>query len=170
MAMPPKFTVNSDGEVKTYFDLLLDRCHGDLDGIEIEMKGYDDLIEKARKLNLGSPNDAWEISSEANAWSEYIADLKANIYLRLQDLETDKTAEFAEASIKADASVASRGDRAANKDVAVVQARKRRNHMEALYNALQDKQDTLERLHYFCKTTCDWDLQLAEQNKKQGGK
>lgn len=157
MPMPPKKPLNKNGENSDYFNYLLATVADSVETDEfyLDFTGYDELIASLQALQPDNYQAAWELSMECNAWSEYFADCIANIHRIYRDLETDKIAIISSASNDADKKSVSNGDRLANKDELVIQARKRRNRAEALLKALESKQTFLDRSHYFCKTTAE---------------
>lgn len=162
----PKVEVIRNSKRQPFVKYLLEICKKDLPGLNIDLDGYDEILEKLQNLDYKSPEDAWKLSLEANAWLEYLANLKNVIYMVLQDLETNKIATIAEVSIGHEPDKPTKGNRIANKDPSVIEVRKRRNHIETLYNLIVDKMDVLEKAHYFCKTTCEWNFRLLEAKSR----
>ena len=167
MPNPPKFPLKHNNRGITYFDFLvlsvadIFREHAP----ELNFEGYEATIETYRNLKFDDFAQAWELAQELNAWSEYLASIRSNARKMLQDTETDKMSVLATASILADSAKVANGDRLANKDEAVVAIRRKRNAIEAFCEELDAKMNFLERAHYFCKTTCDWQ-QKAMQSQR----
>lgn len=146
MAMPPR---------NSYFEWLLNKNKEILAeyGVSVEIKDFNNTIEKLKKLNQDDARAAWELSQELNAWSDYLSDIRSICKKILADLEAEKMAAIATASYAADDKKVANGDRLANKDENVVQARKKRNNIEALCMLLEAKVSFTERAHYACKKT-----------------
>lgn len=165
MALPPLNPIkDADGKQISYFEKLIKYSVEYLRpyGIVPNFKGYTATILEYANLKEEETDKAWKLAKELNAWSEYfssIANLIQKLYL---DSDTDKLEIQAIASYEADANKVANGDRLSNKDKKVVEARKRRNTLKALYDELDAKVKFLERAYYHCKATCDW------ANKTQG--
>ena len=167
MPNPPKFPLKHNNQEITYFDFLV-LSVADLfreNALELNFEGYETTIENYRNLKFDDFNKAWELAQELNAWSEYIASIRSNARKMLQDAETDKLSVLATASILADSSKVANGDRLANKDESVVAIRRKRNAIEAFCDELDAKISFLERAHYFCKTTCDWQQKAMQSHR-----
>lgn len=158
MAMPP---MKSNGV--SYFDLLLQDAKDILEEnhVRIDISGYNETIYSLYHLEMLQDERAWELSQELNAWSDYFSDINSNCKKILKNLEAEKMAIVAEASINADSTKVSNGDRLANKNSEVVSIRKKRNTMESLCDLLDAKIEYLERAHYMCKKT----FELAQNIK-----
>jgi len=152
MPMPPVF--NNKNKV-SYFEVLLNDAKEILleNNLYIDLTGYKETMEKLLNLKMKDYDSAWELCQELNAWSDYLSDIRSNCKKILNNLEADKMSIIAEASINADSTKVSNGDRLANKDKSVVDIRKKRNIMESLCNLLDAKIEYMERAHYVCKKT-----------------
>ena len=156
MAMPPR---NNN-----YFNLLLNNTKEILEeyGVYIEIGDYEKTIKKLESLSLSESNKAWNLAMELNAWSDYFSDIRSNCKKILADLEADKMAAIATASYSADNKKVANGDRLANKDDSVIQARRKRNAVESLCELLDSKIAFLERSHYVCKKTFELSQQIKD--------
>lgn len=167
MPNPPKFPLKQNNKEITYFDFLVNNVE-DLfreHSLELNFDGYQETLDKYRNLTYSDFSGAWELAQQLNAWSEYMASIRSNARKMLQDAETDKLSIIASASILADGSKVANGDRLANKDESVIAIRRKRNAIEAFCDELDAKIAFLERAHYFCKTTCDWQQKAAQMHK-----
>lgn len=147
MPMPPKTPVSGTGN---YFDALCKQASKYLE-IPINFDGYKEVIEKYENTSLSDRNANWELAKELNAWSEYCSDIAnyiQNIYL---DAETTKIQVYSEKSIGFSDKNVSAGDRRANTDKLVIEARNKRNALKALYDSLISKKDFLDKAFYQCK-------------------
>jgi len=167
MPNPPKFPLKQNNQDITYFVFLINSVVGVFreNGIELNFDGYEQTIENYRNLKHDDFNGAWALAQELNAWTEYIASIRSNARKMLQDSETEKMSTIATASILADNAKVANGDRLANKDEAVIAIRRKRNAIEAFCDELDAKIAFLERAHYFCKTTCDWQQKAAQSQR-----
>lgn len=162
----PKVEIIRNNKRMSLPDYLINICKEDLPGLDINLNGYDEILERLQNLDYKSPEESWKLSLEANAWLEYLTNLKNLLYMVLQDMETNKIATIAEVSIEHEPDKPTKGNRLANKDPLVVKIRKKRNHIETLYNLIVDKMDVLEKTHYFCKTTCEWNYRMLEARSR----
>lgn len=159
MAKPPVTPLKlEDGNQISYFKklALLATQYLQPDGINLNFAGYTETLIEYANLQEKELDKAWRLTKELNAWSEYfssIANLIQKIYL---DAETDKIEVQATSSIEADAVKVANGERLANKDQRVIDARKRRNTLKAFHDELESKIKFLERAYYHCKSTCEW--------------
>lgn len=167
MPNPPKFPLKQNNQDITYFTFLVNSVSSVFaeHGIELNFDGYDATIDNYKNLKHDDFKSAWELAQELNAWTEYISSIRSNARKLLQDTETEKLSTLATASVLADSSRVSNGDRLANKDESVIAIRRKRNAVEAFCDELDAKIEFLERAHYFCKTTCDWQQKAALTQK-----
>lgn len=167
MPNPPKFPLKQNNQSITYFMLLVNTVSDifEAEGIHLNFEGYEDTVENYRNLKYNDFNRSWELAQELNAWSEYIASIRSNTRKMLQDAETDKMSTIATASVLADGAKVANGDRLANKDENVIAIRRKRNAIEAFCEELDAKIAFLERAHYFCKTTCEWQHKASLANR-----
>lgn len=158
MPNPPKFPLKQNNQPISYFMYLVNTVSSifEADGIQLNFDGYEETVENYRNLKYNDFNRSWELAQELNAWSEYMASIRSNTRKMLQDAETDKMSTIATASTIADSAKVANGDRLANKDENVIGIRRKRNAIEAFCDELDAKINFLERAHYFCKATCDW--------------
>jgi hypothetical protein len=159
LAKPPIHPLQTeDGKKMSYFEKLVRMAHEYLkqDGIQLNFSGYTETLIEYANLQEHDVEKAWRLTKELNAWSEYfasIANLIQKVYL---DAETNKMEIQAISSIEADPNKVANGDRLSNKDPRVIEARKKRNVLKALYDELEAKIKFLERAYYHCKSTCEW--------------
>lgn len=136
--------------------------------------GYIELITRYKNLQEHEYEEAWALAKELNAWAEYFSELTNFVQKAYLDSQTIKIQEQAKVSIAANEKVVAKGDRYANKDPLVVQARKRRNLLKAFYEELQSKTRFLERCYYHCKMTYEMNIKQMElhafvqNNNKEG--
>lgn len=158
MAFPPISPLRtSQGRNLSYFEYLTAMVHPYVkqEGVHLSFLGYNDLLSRYFELQEGDVKEAWELMKEINAWTEYLSSV-ANLVQRMYlDAETDKLAVTSLVSIEADAKKVANGDRLANKDERVINARKRRNLLKSFYDELDSKVKFLERAYYHCKATAD---------------
>lgn len=76
-------------------------------------------------------------------------------------------AKVATASANADSNKVANGDRLANKDDAVISIRKKRNCIESLCELLDSKIQFLERSHYLCKKTFEWNQTVGRYENRE---
>jgi len=156
LAKPPISPLSSDSQNEsTYFDILvqLARQYVEKDGIQLDFSGYKETLMEYANLKEQDKKRAWVLARDLNAWAEYFSSL-ANLIQKLYlDAETDKISAQAIASYEADPRKVANGDRLSNKNPQVIEARKKRNILKALYDELEAKVKFLERAHYHCKIT-----------------
>lgn len=164
--LPPK-NLNY-GCKKSYFEFLLDEASPILIDykFQIDITGYAQTVEKLNKLTLHDYASSWELSLELNSWSDYLSDILSNCRCILRNLETEKMAKVATASANADSNKVANGDRLANKDEAVISIRKKRNCIESLCELLDSKIQFLERSHYLCKKTFEWNQTVGKYENR----
>lgn len=155
---PPKDpVVKADGTGCTYLEKICEVARPYLKEykISLNLRGYKDACDKYFALNQTDGEAAWKLAQELNAWSQYIAsyaNLVQDVYL---DSETDKISIQSEKSIEFSDKVAA-GDRFANTKDEVIAARKKRNALKSLYDAMTAEVAFLERAFYACKATNEW--------------
>jgi hypothetical protein len=147
MPMPPKTPINGAYD---YFDILCKTASKYLE-IPINFDGYKEVVEKYQNISLTDRDSNWELAKELNAWSEYCSDIANYIQNVFLDAETSKIQVYSEKSITFSDKNVSAGDRKANTDVSVIEARNKRNALKALYDSLLSKKDFLDKAFYQCK-------------------
>lgn len=167
MPNPPKLPLTINQKATSYFDFLISSVSETFReyGMELRFDGYEKTIDEYSELKHNDFEKAWKLAQELNAWSEYISSIRSNARKMLQDAETEKLSVIASASILADNAKVANGDRLANKDEKVIAIRRHRNAIEAFVEELDAKISFLERAHYFCKTTCDWQQKALQSSK-----
>lgn len=160
MPAPPSLTFK--GKDIDYFDKLIKAVHIYYPELTLCFDGYTETIEEYKHFNQSDTEMAWKLAKELNAWSEYFSDL-ANLVQQLYlDAETDKLCKQSTQSINYSEKNVSAGDRSANIQPDVVEARKKRNALKSFYDELLAKVKFLERCYYHCKTTYEWGHRLKE--------
>ena len=147
MPMPPKTPINGSYD---YFDMLCQQASKYL-SIPINFEGYKEVVEKYQNISLTDKDANWELAKELNAWSEYCSDTANYIQNIFLDAETSKIQVYSEKSISFSDKNVSAGDRKANTDKDVIDARNKRNALKALYDSLMSKKDFLDKALYQCK-------------------
>ena len=145
MILPPKHPI--EGKY-SYFDMLCADAQKYIPHIPLRFDGYEDLLDKYMALSDLDSNANFEMSKEFQAWFDYIAGLANRIQNAFLDAETDKLQVFSQKSLD------SSGDRKANTEPDVIIARKKRNALKSLYDALVARQDFCEKAFYQCKYNC----------------
>lgn len=169
MPMPPKTPVQINGVPMDYFDALILQVKDIYEEAELplDFTGYEETISQFTVLEHDNFEISYELAQELLAWNDYINNLKSLTKKLLLDAETDKISEIAQASIKADSNKVANGERLANKDSNVINARKKRNSLEAFYDLLEAKSLLLNQAFYFCKSTCEWGTKLNPNIQSQ---
>ena len=156
--LPPVNPIeNASGKACSYLERLSEIAEPYLKlyKINLNLSGYSTTCKEYFELKQTETEKAWKLAQELNAWSQYIssyANIIQDIYL---DSETEKISVQSEKSIEHSDKVAA-GDRYANTQSAVIQARKKRNCLKALYDAMVAEVNFLERAFYACKSTSEW--------------
>lgn len=152
MSMPPKFPVSKGNKHTTYFDILCEEAQKYLSDITLSFDGYQDTVDRYRKVKESDKNENYRLSVELNSWSEYFSEIANYIQNRYLDAETEKLQTQSIKSIEYNGTSVSAGDRHANTSPEVISSRKKRNVLKALYDALVAKQEFAEKAFYQCKT------------------
>lgn len=166
MSKPPKLPIKFNDKDMDYFDCLVSMVEPYFHEFQIplDFTGYKELVDMYGNLTNENTELAWKLSKEINIWSEYISDLSNLTQKLFLDSETDKIEQFAIASYQADKTKVANGERLANKDLSVVNVRKKRNSFKAFSLALDSKSRFLERAYHHCKSTCNWNYSSAYDN------
>lgn len=151
MILPPKHPI--EGKY-SYFDMLCADAQKYIPQIPLRFDGYEDLLDKYMALSDLDSNANFEMSKEFQAWFDYIAGLANRIQNAFLDAETDKLQVFSQKSLDSSEKNVSAGDRKANTEPDVIIARKKRNALKSLYDALVARQDFCEKAFYQCKYNC----------------
>jgi hypothetical protein len=147
---PPQKPINNQ---HSYFELLCYEAQKYLP-YKLDFDGYEDLVARYRLLSDLDTAANFEMAKEFVTWLEYFSNVANFVQKEFLDAETDKLQIFSAKSIDAsDKSVAS-GDRKANTEPEVIAARKKRNALKSLYDALCSHQDFCEKVFYQCKYNC----------------
>lgn len=166
LILPPQ---NPIGGARGYFDLLSSECSKYLEEIPLDFSGYDVLVDNYLSVSENDSDANYELSKSFNAWFEYFAELSNLIQNKYLDSEADKLMVSATKSILANDKNVSAGDRKANTDVDVMFARKKRNALKSLYDALVARQDFCEKAFYQCKHHCLNQFEQASNNSPGKG-
>lgn len=140
-----------------YFEYLIKTVRPiiETEGISLDFSGYAEVISAYAELQEDDEAGAWTLAKTINGWSEYISSVANLIQKLFLDAETDKLAIQSVCSIRADSTKVANGERLANQDKLVIEARKKRNILKAFYDELIAKSNFLERAYYHCKSTSD---------------
>lgn len=155
---PPKNPiVKTDGTACSYLEKISEIAKPYLAEykIHLNLSGYRETCDKYFELVQSDGEEAWKLAQQLNAWSQYLsnyANLIQDVYL---DAETDKISMQSEKSIGFSEKVAA-GDRFANTTNEVIKARKKRNALKSMYDAMTAEVAFLERAFYACKATNEW--------------
>lgn len=142
---------------KDYFSILVDEIsvYYKALGLTLDFDGFQDTLRKYGNLDDSDFQKCWQVGKELNMWSEYLSNIYSYNEKLLLDSITEKKKEFAIASLKTDGPV-SKGDRNAEKDEAVILARKNRNLFKSFSIALEKKIEFCNTAYHHCKYTCQW--------------
>lgn len=151
MSMPPNSPLTVDGKKSTYFELLCKEASKYLPEITLSFDGYEDTVEKYKRIKDDDKDGNYALSIEFNSWSEYFSEIANFIQNRYLDAETEKLQMQSIKSLEYNGTSVSAGDRHANTATEVIIARKKRNALKALYDALIAKQQFAEKAFYQCK-------------------
>lgn len=164
MILPPRKPINNK---LSYFDLLCARAQPFIPEASLVFTGYDELVEKYVTLSDLDSSGNVEMAVEFNAWAEYFADVSNYIQNQYLDAETDKLQSFSAASLTFSEKNVSAGDRKANTEAEVILARKKRNALKSLYDALEAKREFCDKVFYQCKHNC---IEMSERAAANGRK
>lgn len=161
---PPKLGIQIDeNSAISAFEAIVNRANHTLKKVQrptLKFGEYEKLKEKINKLSLDS-TDAHEIAVLANAWYDFMAEMKAIATKEYLDLDAEKKRIHAEASSKSNMSSKAACDAVADTLPIVISARKHRNIMETLKEMLDSEIKYLEKASYLAKATWEW----SEKNK-----
>ena len=156
--LPPKNPIEGkDGNKISHLEKICEiaKPYLDLYKIQINLHGYRETCDAYFSLKQTEYEKAWELAQELNAWSQYISSYSNLIQDLFLDSETEKLSVQSEKSIEFSDKVAT-GDRYANTKNEVISARKKRNALKSLYDAMVAEVEFLERAFYACKSTNEW--------------
>ena len=170
MLPPLKPITDKNGDSCSYLTKLAEISEPYLKeyGITLNLKGYEDTCQKYFLMTPDENELAWELAKELNAWGQYIGNYANLIQDLFLDAETDKLSVMSQKSIEFSEKTVASGDRYANTQKEVIAARKKRNALKALYDALQAETEFLERGYYSCKSTAEWALKAQQKGIGQG--
>lgn len=155
MAKPPILPIYGE---KDYFDVLVEQIspYYSTLGIALNFEGYKETVIAYGNSRHNNYDEMWELSRDFHMWGEYFTDIQALTEKYFLDSETEEKKEFAIASLNADGSKVSSGDRMANKSELVIAARKNKNILKSFLTMLESKIDSAFKAHHHCKATCNW--------------
>ena len=157
MILPPKKPI---GNQLSYFDILCEKAQPFIPEVALVFTGFDDLVDRYVMLSDLDSSGNVEMAIEFNAWSEYFSEISNVIQNQYLDSETDKLQTFSAASIAFSEKNVSAGDRKANTNADVIIARKKRNALKSLYDALEAKKEFCDKVFYQCKHNC---IEMSEK-------
>ena len=169
---PPEFDrskpVEDIEEIEDYFRFLIRDTQAVMRTSRIKMNfsNYTNMVNSFHNLRMDDRKSAWELGRDISGWIEYLSDMMAYVQKALLDAETDKISVFNSTSKTHDDAKVNRGDRYANQSDVVVEARKRRNALEALESMLDKKIRALDKMYYFCKSTWEVGSQYGDKNRE----
>ena len=151
MILPPQNPVKGQF---TYFDVLCAKAQKVIPEVVLAFDGYDELLEKYIATSDLDAHANFELAKSFLVWLDYISNTANLIQNEYLDAETDKIQVMSQKSIDSGEKNVASGDRKANTDPDVIMARKKRNALKALYDALVARQDFCEKAFYQCKYNC----------------
>lgn len=169
--LPPITPINDkNGKPVSYLEKLAEISEPYLQeyDIALNLSGYAETCQRYFSLKLDEVEKAWELARELNAWSQYIANYANLIQDLFLDAETEKLSVMSQKSIDFSEKTVASGDRYANTQNEVINARKKRNALKALYDAMVAETEFLERGYYSCKSTAEWPAKNAQRGPSQG--
>lgn len=166
MAKPPVNPIVVNDTPTDYFQHLTEMVKPNFEevGIKLNFSGYKETILEYASLKDSDTDKAWQLARDLNMWSEYFSDISNITQKLLLDSETTKIEQIAISSFESDNVKVANGDRLANKDERVVNARRIRNAFKSFFSELEAKVDFLERAYYHCKNTCEWNNQSRSKD------
>lgn len=171
MARPPLNPIKLDNKEMDYFELLARMVYPIVQRYDVPLnfEGWVSTKKDYANMKDGNYTVAWKVMEEMNLWADYFSSCANMVQKLFLDSETTKIEMQAIASVEADKTKVANGDRLANKDKRVIDARKDRNALKALYEDLQAKVKFCERCHYQAKSMYDTytRLVLFQQDKSK---
>jgi hypothetical protein len=160
MILPPKNPVQGKF---TYFDVLCANAQPYMPNTPLNFEGYNELVDAYVVLSDLDTHANYRMAVDFNAWFEYIANIANVVQNAYLDAETEKLQTVSTSSLNASEKSVAAGDRKANTDPEVIIARKKRNALKSLYDALIARQEFCEKAFYQCKYNC------MESGERSGG-
>ena len=159
MSLPPKMPL---GGTQNYFDFLKEKVSIDFEQqsspdkkIVLNFEGLNQLLEMYNDINFEDAALCVNFSKAFNLWAMYVGSIKSITKKFWQDSKAIRIEQTAIASKNADEKSVANGDRCANKDQAVINARYRENSFESFYGSLSELEEFLIRCHYEVKLFCE---------------
>ena len=175
MSLPPRLPL---GGTQSYFDFIKEKVAVDFEQqsspdrkVELNFEGLNELLDMYNHINYEDAALCITFSKAFNLWAMYVASIKTITKKFWQDAKTIRIEQTAIASKNADEKSVANGDRCANKDKAVIDARNRENSFESFYSILSELEDFLIRCHYevklFCELNIDSDTTLTTYSSQK---
>jgi hypothetical protein len=165
MPLPPRLPFNNS----TYFEFLKNKVNPDFNKIklnenpfELNFDGLSELLEMYSNIDYENVEECVNFSRSFNVWSVYVSMIKAITKKFWLDSTTLRIEKVAIASKNADEKSVANGDRCANKDPLVVEARNSENSFESFFLALDELEAFLIRCHYEIKLFCELNLSSSK--------
>lgn len=159
MSLPPRLPL---GSTKTYFDFLKEKVSTDFEKqningkhFELNFEGLNELLELYNDIDFDDTALCVKFSRSFNLWAMYVSSIKGASKKFWLDSSSLRIAQTAIASKNADEKSVANGDRCANKDQNVINARCSENSFESFHNALGELEEFLIRCHYEVKLFCE---------------
>lgn len=166
MALPPRLPIAG---TQSYFDFLKSQVAPDFEKqningkhFELNFDGLNELLELYNQINYEDIELCIRFSRSFNLWAMYISAVRGITKKFWLDATTERIKQTAIASKNADEKSVANGDRCANKDEKVVNARRTENSFEAFYHSLKQLEDFIIRCHYEVKLFCELNVNNGE--------
>lgn len=117
-------------------------------GIDLNFAGLTALCKEYLEIDYKNLNNCSRMSREFNMWSSYVDSLEGVTKKLYLDAETNKTNQISVASFLHGGKNKSHGERLANMDENVIQARKIRNSFDSFHECLNALEQFLIRCHH----------------------
>lgn len=171
MALPPKSPIN---KTQGYFDFLKDKTSNNFAKFSLDkehafilnLNGLDNLLDEYNNINFENVALCLDFSKAFNLWATYVGCMKSLTKKFWLDTKSMRISQTAVASKKADEKSVANGNRFANKDENVVNARYTENDFESFYGMLENLEEFLIRCHYEIKLFCDLESMDSIGNSK----
>jgi hypothetical protein len=161
MPLPPRLPFNNT----TYFEFLKTKVEPDFNKIklnenpfELNFDGLPKLLEMYTNIDYQNVEECVNFSRSFNLWSVYLSIVKAITKKFWLDTTTLRIERVARASKAADEKSVANGDRCANKDTLVIEARNAENSFESFFMSLNELEAFMNRCHYEVKLFCELNL------------
>lgn len=159
MSLPPKLPL---GGTQSYFDFLKEKVSIDFEQqslpdkkVVLNFEGLNELLDTYNNINYEDIAECIVFSKGFNLWAMYVGSIKSITKKFWQDSKTIRIEQTAIASKNADEKSVANGDRCANKEKIVIDARMRENSFDSFYGILTELEEFLIRCHYEVKLFCE---------------